>query len=116
MPARDGLLKVWGIGPETADSILLYAYGIPEFVVDAYTRRILISKNIIREQATYGEIKALLERELRKDYCIYQECHALLVEHAKRCYARSQYGEDALLKGLSSGEECTKKPRCHRYI
>ena len=83
IPAREDLLSIWGIGPETADSILLYAYKQPEFVVDAYTRRILTGMNIIEEKSGYNEIKPLFEKNLPKDYKIYQEFHALIVEHAK---------------------------------
>ena len=82
-PARDDLLDVWGIGPETADSILLYAYKEPQFVVDTYTRRILKSIGIIDDKSSYDDIKTLFEREIEKKYEIYQEFHALLVEHAK---------------------------------
>ena len=85
-PKRDKLLHVWGIGPETADSILLYAYKKPSFVVDTYTRRILIRKKLIKLNAKYNEIKTLFEDNLPKDYKIYQEFHALLVEYAKRNY------------------------------
>lgn len=87
-PTRDELLGIWGVGPETADSILLYAYKQPEFVVDAYTRRIMVAKGLIQEKYTYDEIKQFLEQSLDKDYALYQEFHALLVEHAKREKAR----------------------------
>lgn len=90
-PTRTDLLNVWGIGPETADSILLFAYKVPSFVVDAYTKRILINQKIIEETATYDEIKALFEKSIEKDYMIYQEFHALLVEHAKRFYLKKPY-------------------------
>jgi endonuclease III related protein len=83
-PSRDELLAVWGIGPETADSILLYAYKVPTFVVDAYTKRILNSLGIVDEKAPYDKIKSLFEKALKRDLKVYQECHALLVEHAKR--------------------------------
>lgn len=83
-PTRDQLLNLWGIGPETADSILLYAYNEPQFVVDAYTKRILKSLNLINDTAKYDDIKALFESNLKKDYKLYQEFHALMVEHVKR--------------------------------
>ena len=83
IPTRIQLLSVKGIGPETADSILLYAYNQPEFIVDAYTKRVLLSKDLIRKNASYHEIKELFEKNLPKDYKIFQEFHALLVEHAK---------------------------------
>src|SRR3989338_2684413 len=100
-PSRDDLLSVWGIGPETADSILLYAYHVPSFVVDAYTRRILSHLGLIEETASYDDIKAMLEQALQQDVRIYQEYHALLVEHAKRLYAKKPYPQDILLSRFS---------------
>lgn len=61
---REELLALNGVGPETADSILLYAGNHPVFVVDAYTRRILVRHEILPAQATYEEIRALFERAL----------------------------------------------------
>ena len=61
---RENLLKIWGIGPETADSILLYAYNIPVFVVDAYTRRLLHRMGLIKDRADYHEIQALFMENL----------------------------------------------------
>ncbi len=93
-PTRDGLLSVKGIGPETADSMLLYAFNVPSFVVDAYTRRIFIKLGLIDKKAEYDEIKKLFEDNLEKDYKIYQEYHALIVEHAKRYYLKkTNYGK-----------------------
>jgi len=83
IPMRNELLNVWGIGPETADSILLYAYKIPTFVVDAYTRRMLLDMKMINTDATYDSIKFLFEKNLPKDYKLYQEFHALIVENGK---------------------------------
>ncbi|MBI5389028.1 endonuclease III domain-containing protein [Candidatus Woesearchaeota archaeon] len=88
-PTRKQLLSLWGIGPETADSILLYAYKRPVFVVDAYTRRIFSRLGFFDIDTDYDEIQALFERSLPPDYRIYQEYHALIVEHAKRCYMRT---------------------------
>lgn len=78
-PKRKELLSVKGVGFETADSILLYAYKIPTFVVDAYTRRVFNLKN-----ESYNEIKEIFESELPKDYELFQEYHALIVEYAKK--------------------------------
>jgi endonuclease-3 related protein len=61
---REELLNLNGVGPETADSILLYAGNHPVFVVDAYTRRILVRHAILSEDATYEEIRQLFERAL----------------------------------------------------
>lgn len=89
IPSREDLLKVKGIGPETADSILLYAFGQPYFVVDAYTRRIFSRLGLIKHDAKYEEIQTFfmdnLPKKSRKDRVnIYKEYHALIVEMAKR--------------------------------
>ncbi len=85
-PERDELLSVWGIGPETADSILLYAYGIPVFVIDAYTRRIISRFTGMSEveSAGYEDFRSAMEECLPENLCCRQEMHALLVVHAKR--------------------------------
>ncbi|MEG3066631.1 hypothetical protein [Acetomicrobium sp.] len=84
-PSRKELMSVKGVGNETADSILLYAYKRPEFVIDAYTKRIVTSLWALpKEEAGYMELKNLFESNLPRDVAIYQEYHALLVEHAKR--------------------------------
>ncbi len=80
---RAKLLAVKGIGPETADSILLYAGAKPIFVIDAYTRRILSRHGMIADGASYGEIQDLLMRSLPQDVPLYQEYHALFVQLAK---------------------------------
>lgn len=98
IPSRKELLKVKGVGNETADSILLYAYKQPEFVVDAYTRRIFAHLSLVDEDIKYMELKKLFESNLPRDVPIYQEYHALLVEHAKRYYNRKPYGVDDPLK------------------
>ncbi len=80
---REKLLTVHGIGPETADSILLYAGNHSVFVVDAYTRRILLRHGLIGEKASYQEIRALFENHLPHDPKLYNEYHALLVAAGK---------------------------------
>jgi endonuclease-3 related protein len=87
-PSREELLGLWGIGPETADSILLYAFKVPTFVVDAYTRRLFTSLGILSGRESYVEIKAIFERHLPRDRVLFQEYHALIVEHAKRLRGR----------------------------
>lgn len=79
-PTREELLSVWGIGKETADSILLYAYMVPIFVVDAYTRRLFGYD----KKEDYDKIRLDFEDALPKDYQIYQEYHALIVEQIKK--------------------------------
>jgi endonuclease III related protein len=98
IPIRKELLKVKGVGNETADSILLYAYYQMEFVVDAYTRRIFSNLDLVDEQISYMTLKKLFEENLPLDVPIYQEYHALIVEHAKRYYQKKPYGVDDPLK------------------
>lgn len=81
---RKEMLSVKGVGPETADSIILYALGKPVFVVDAYTRRIMNCQGAIRSDSSYDEIQSVFMKNLPKDVKLFNEYHALLVEHAKR--------------------------------
>jgi endonuclease-3 related protein len=81
---RVRLLEVKGIGPETADSILLYALGKPIFVVDAYTKRILSRHGIVSEKASYEEIQQLFMDHLPVEERLFNEYHALLVYLGKR--------------------------------
>ncbi len=83
-PSREALLSEWGIGAETADSILLYAFHKPVFVVDAYTRRVLSRIGLIKGSESYEDIQALFHDALEKDAALYSEYHALIVQHAKR--------------------------------
>lgn len=78
--ARSKLLSVNGVGPETADSILLYAAGVPTFVVDAYTHRILSRHGLVPEEASYDEVKAVFEDNLEPDTDMFNKFHALLVK------------------------------------
>ncbi|TVP90280.1 MAG: endonuclease [Thioalkalivibrio sp.] len=81
---RTALLEVHGIGPETADDILLYAFGRPVFVVDAYTRRLFARLGWFAERAPYEELRLHVEAELGADAGALNELHALIVEHGKR--------------------------------
>lgn len=81
---REELLHLHGIGPETADSILLYAGRQPVFVVDAYTTRIFRRHRLIQGRATYATVQALAVRQLPADVTAYNESHALLVAVGKR--------------------------------
>ncbi len=83
-PTREALLALWGVGPETADSILLYAFQRPVFVVDAYTRRILSRIGLVSGRERYEDIQALFHASVRPAAEVYNEYHALIVEHAKR--------------------------------
>lgn len=99
-PTREELLGLWGIGPETADSILLYAFFKPSFVVDAYTRRIFSFLGLIPEKSSYQEIKNFFEDHLPLDPILFQEYHALIVGHAKRYYTQRPYGKNCPLPQL----------------
>ena len=80
---RPELLAVKGIGPETADSILLYGLEKPTFVVDAYTFRILSRHGLAVESITYEELQALFMEAVPPETSLYQEYHALLVQTGK---------------------------------
>ncbi len=80
---REELLSVKGVGPETADSILLYAGNLPSFVVDTYTYRVLVRHQLIFEESTYDDIKSFFEDNLPEDIAMYNEYHALLVQVGK---------------------------------
>ena len=88
---RPELLSVKGIGKETADSILLYTFGFPTFVVDAYTTR-LCERYPIDIKKDYDSIKACFEKSLPKDVDVYNNFHAMIVINAK--------------------DHCRKKPLC----
>jgi len=81
---REKLLAVRGVGPETADSILLYALGKLVFVVDAYTKRIFSRHGLINENATYDEVQSFVRRNFLEEYKPLNQFHALLVETGKR--------------------------------
>ena len=91
---REKLLEVQGIGPETADSILLYSLNKPIFVIDAYTKRILSRHGMVSERASYDEIQKLFMDHLPPDEKLFNEYHALLVHLGKTV--------------------CKKIPRCDR--
>jgi endonuclease III related protein len=81
-PARDELLAVKGVGKETADSILLYAFGLPHFVIDAYTRRFCAHHKLF-ESREYDDYKQFFESSLPRSVPVYKEYHALIVEWGK---------------------------------
>lgn len=76
---RERLLSVRGIGPETADSILLYALDLPVFVVDAYTARIALRHGLASEEAGYYELQEIFASALPEDVALFNEFHALIV-------------------------------------
>ena len=80
---RKKLLSVNGIGPETADSIILYAMEKPVFVIDAYTKRVLSRHNILDHDASYDAFQHLFHSKLKEDISLFNEYHALFVRLAK---------------------------------
>lgn len=80
---RQELLTLKGIGPETADSILLYAGNRPSFVVDAYTRRLLTRLGLLQGEESYEQIRTLFMNRLPHDSDLFNEYHALIVETCK---------------------------------
>lgn len=80
---RGELLAINGIGPETADVILLYAFGRPVFVIDAYTRRLLLALRLITGDEGYETLRALFESRLPPDPALFNQYHALIVRHGK---------------------------------
>jgi endonuclease-3 related protein len=80
---REKLLGIRGIGPETADSILLYACEKPIFISDAYTRRILLRHGLVEEDAGYHGIQAMAMAALPNESRLFNQYHALMVAAAK---------------------------------
>lgn len=100
---REELLRIRGIGPETADSILLYAAKKPSFVVDTYTYRILVRHNLIPEESTYDQIKSFFEDNLPEDVKLFNEYHALLVKLGKEyCKKTRPLCDPCPLKGINN--------------
>jgi endonuclease-3 related protein len=88
--ARQELLKIRGLGPETVDTILLYAGRHPFFVADAYARRILARHGLVPAKAGYSAVQQFLHRHLPPDQALFNQFHALLVEVGKRFCRRQQ--------------------------
>jgi endonuclease-3 related protein len=87
---RKALLSVRGIGPETADDIILYAAEKPVFVIDAYTKRIMSRHLICRPDIGYDELQQIIECEVPKDVEIFKDYHGLLVTLAKKnCFKKN---------------------------
>lgn len=80
---REELLGISGVGPETADSILLYALERPVFVVDAYTARVMVRHGLIEPETSYEQLQDLFQSNLEPDVQLFNEYHALLVRTGK---------------------------------
>ncbi|MCU7852026.1 MAG: endonuclease III domain-containing protein [Candidatus Thiodiazotropha sp. (ex Monitilora ramsayi)] len=98
---RQQLLSIHGIGPETADDILLYAFRRPVFVIDAYTRRLFGRLGVMDEMASYEVLSRGFESALRPDAQLFNEYHALIVVHAKH-----------ICRSKPSCETCCLRQRC----
>ncbi len=82
--ARENLLSVKGVGPETADSVLLYACGQPVFVIDTYTHRVFSRHNLVEQETDYDTMQAIFMDKLPVDTQLFNEFHALIVLVAKQ--------------------------------
>jgi len=99
-PLRQQLLALHGIGPETADSIILYAAQKPAFVIDAYTRRILSRIGLAPTASSYQAYQALFMDNLPPDTRLFNEYHALLVRLAKNVCRRHPRCPECCLRNL----------------
>ena len=100
---REGLLSVNGVGPETADDILLYAFDRPVFVIDAYTRRLFKRLGLISGEEHYEELRRFFEQGLKRlpaPVQLFNEYHALIVIHAKDYCKTKPVCQTCCLKGM----------------
>ncbi len=100
---RAELLATRGIGPETADSIILYALGLPAFVVDAYTRRIFSRLGLVKETCRYDELQSLFQSNLPQSLHLFFDYHAQLIALAKNNCRKTP-----VCKGCPLDEVCLK--------
>lgn len=102
---REELLEVHGIGPETADDIILYACEKPVFVVDAYTRRILSRHGHVEPEIGYEDLRALFEIHLERDVAMFKDYHGLIVWTGKEyCRATPNCEKCPLARTLRRGQ------------
>jgi len=107
VPSREALLSCWGIGPETADSMRLYAYRQEEFVIDRYTSRILSRIGFRPEDDSYQGWKDFAKSQLPETLECYQEFHGLILAHAKaHCGAKTKCAHCPV------GEYCEQNRDC----
>lgn len=102
---RERLLAIYGIGPETADDMLLYAFQRPVFVVDAYTRRVFTRLGLLTGDEGYEAIRRAFEAALGPHVPLFNEYHALIVRHGKDvCRTRPHCGGCCLQTSCRYGE------------
>lgn len=106
---RPELITIYGIGNETADDIILYASNQPSFVIDEYTRRIILRIGLKPEIKKYHDYKDLFESNIRKDTSLYNEYHALLVEHGKRVCKSAPICASCCLRNMCSYPDRSRK-------
>lgn len=100
--ARENLLGVKGVGPETADSILLYCCGYPVFVIDAYTHRVFSRHNMVDEESDYYTMQEAFTYNLPQERLLFNEFHALIVKVAATyCKKTKPLCEQCPLQGLN---------------
>ncbi len=100
---RRELLTINGVGPETCDSILLYAFNRPFFVVDAYTKRIFSRHGFFKKKASYDDVQKFFTENLPEDLKLYNEYHALIVRLGKEyCRSKPACGSCPLESGIYS--------------
>ncbi|WP_455198773.1 hypothetical protein [Kaarinaea lacus] len=103
---RDQLLSVNGVGPETADDILLYAFNRPVFVIDAYTRRLFGRLGLVKKHPGYEHLRAVFEESLPADSALLNEYHALIVKHAKEVCKKTPECLSCCLSGRCQFNGC----------
>lgn len=102
---REELLSIYGVGPETADTIILYAAGKPSFVVDSYTYRLFSRLGWVEGNYNYDKLRTLFMDNLPHDVDLFNEYHALIVGHGARvCH-----------KKMPSCQECRLRTSCAYY-
>jgi endonuclease-3 related protein len=101
---RSQLLSVKGIGPETADSILLYALDVPIFVIDAYTRRVLNRHRLTPAKVSYDRLQRFFMDQLQPRVAVYNEYHALLVKVGKEHCKPTPVCQECPLKVYLNGK------------
>ena len=97
---RDALLGLKGIGDETADDMVLYAFERPSFVIDSYTRRIFSRLGLLQSKQSYHQLQQLFHQGLQPDVALFKQYHALIVCHAKRHCRKQPSCSDCPLQAL----------------
>lgn len=106
---REELLSIYGVGPETADTIILYAAGKPSFVVDSYTYRLFSRLGWVTGRYNYDKLRALFMDNLPHDVDLFNQYHALIVSHGARvCHKKTPNCQECRLQALCSYYESSE--------